>query len=63
VSEQVGDLVVRGSRGRALTGKALGKLATVALVLFLELDEVAQADATIATNTVEEDLARRLGSA
>jgi hypothetical protein len=57
MSEQVGDLGVRGSSGSALMSEALGKLTTIALVLLLELSEIAQADATVATDTVEEDLA------
>jgi len=57
MSEQVGDLVVRGSSRLALVSEALGKLTTIALVLLFELNEVAQADTTIATDTVEGDLA------
>lgn len=41
MSEQVGDLVVRGGSGLALVSEALGKLTTIVLVLVLELDEVA----------------------
>lgn len=57
MSEQAGNLVVRVSSGVSLMGEALGKLTTIALVLLLELHEIAHPDATVATDTVEVDLA------